>query len=169
MLKLKLLSNTAFASVFGPDGVGNTHVGDKVYVCAANADATLDETGFEALAWVEVGKMGRMGELGVVQNVATYTLWNGSTLKGKGTAAAGDPELEVARDETDAGQIILRSFAAVANSHCMAIRVDKQDGNKKYSRALVMGPSEPQGNADDFDLQVFTLGLVQYPLTPATP
>jgi len=159
---MKGISAVALMAAMANDGVIGTHEGGTLHVCATPATTDLDAAGFAALTWVAVGKVGSVGEFGIVQNIVDYDTWAGTTLKGKGSKRPGDPEVEYARDETDAGQDVLRTACDLATAH--AVKVTKQDGTIFYSRALVAGPSMPQGRGEDADIEVVTLGLVQKPV-----
>lgn len=149
----------------------NTNAGGKLYVCATPQPSALSQAQYEGLTWVEVGGVGNHGETGSSTNMLTYDTW-GSTVvqKTKGLTDAGSPTLEVARDSTDAGQIILRAIALTNFNY--AFKIVKNDaiatggtGTIRYNRGLIAGPTEPQGRNEDFDLEVFTLGLQQLQIT----
>jgi hypothetical protein len=144
------------------DGVIGTNIGGTFAICATPQASDLDAAAFAALTWIVVGKIGSVGEFGVEQPIVDYDTWAGNVLKGKGAKRPGDPEVEYARDELDAGQDALRVAAGLSTAH--AVRVIKQDGTVFYSRALVAGPSMPQGRGEDADIESVTLGLVQIPI-----
>lgn len=157
----------AAAKVAYPVAFLNTNSGSKLYVCATPQAVALDQAGYEALVWVEVKSVGNHGETGSNTNILTYDTWGDDvTQKGKGLTNAGDPEIEVARLPTDPGQIILRN--AALTRYYYAFKIESNDRNVdagtptiRYNRGLVSGPREPNGRTEDFDLEVFTLGLVQ--------
>lgn len=146
----------------------NSNAASKIYVCSTPQNVALDQTGYEALTWVEVGAVGSRGEAGTMTNVLTYNTWNTAVAqKAKGVSDAGSPELEVARLPTDPGQVILRAAAAVGNNNSYAFKELRADGaigatgTVIYNRGLVMGPKRPGGRNEDFDLEVFTLAFQQ--------
>lgn len=148
----------------------NINLGGKFYICATPQTADLDLAAFQALTWVEVGGVGSVGEMGRTQNVPAYDTWNRNTPhKAKGMTDGGNPPVEVARDTADAGQDILRTAASPTERRAYAVKVEHNDkltvpgGSNScfYNRALVTGPTRPQGRAEDFDLEVFTLGMLQ--------
>lgn len=149
----------------------NTNSGSKLYVCATPQSSDLDRAGFEALAWVLVKGVGSHGEVGAQTNILTYDTWDTTVIqKAKGITDAGSPEIEVARDPLDAGQIILRAAAATNLNY--AFKIVRNDAlviggtpTVRYNRGLVVGPREPMGRNEDFDLEVFTLGLQQLQVT----
>jgi hypothetical protein len=150
----------------------STKKGSKVWVCATAQNSDLNQAGYEALTWVQVGKVGNPGDLGATSNLPTYdTLDETVTQKQKGVANAGDPQIEVASVASDAGQIILRTFGDPLNQNNLAIMWERNDmpsggaaNTRIYSRGVVSGPMYPGGGSDDFDLERFTIGLNQIPI-----
>lgn len=145
----------------------NSNAGGKVYICTTAQASDLDQTGYEALTWVEIKGIGSHGETGSSTNILTYDTWDTTVaLKAKGITDAGSPEIEVARISTDAGQDALRAAAATNLNY--AFKMVKNDkltgggtGTVLYNRGLVAGPKRPHGRNEDFDLEVFTLALQQ--------
>ncbi len=121
---------------------------------------------------MQVGKVGNIGDFGASSNMNTYnTLDEPVSQKQKGTANAGDPQIEVASVANDAGQVILRTFGDPLNQNNCAIKIERNDklttgGTNTifYSRGVVSGPLYPGGGSDDFDLERFTIGLNQLPI-----
>lgn len=164
----KLLNTTALSVIASALAFANANAASKMYVCATPQNSDLDQTGFEALVWVEIKGIGSVGETGINTNVLTYDTWDTTvTQKAKGITDAGSPELELARMPTDPGQIILRAAGVVGNNNNYAFKMQRADGTTSsngtviYNRGLVMGPKRPNGRNEDFDLEVFTLGLQQ--------
>jgi hypothetical protein len=148
-----------------------TKKGSKVYVCSTAQNSDLILSAFAALSWVQVGKVGNIGDFGADSAMNSYnTLDEPVTQKQKGTANAGDPQIEVASIATDAGQVILRMFGDPLNQDNMAIKIERNDGGAGftntifYSRGVVSGPLYPGGGSDDFELERYTVGLNQLPL-----
>jgi hypothetical protein len=149
-----------------------TKKGSKIWVCATAQNNDLTQAGYEALVWVQVGKVGNPGDFGATSSLPTYdTLDEAVTQKQKGIANAGDPQIEVASLYDDAGQIILRNFGDPLNQNNMAIKFERNDkpagattNTIIYSRGVVSGPMYPGGGSDDFELERFTIGLNQLPI-----
>jgi hypothetical protein len=149
-----------------------THKGTTIWVCSAVQNSDLTQSGYEALTWVQVGKVGNPGDWGGGSNIPTYpTLDEPVTQKQKGVGNAGDPQIEVAYQPADAGQIILRTFGDPLNANNMAIKKVLNDrpsagtaGTTYYSRGVVSGPISPGGGSDDFVLERYTIGLNQLPI-----
>ena len=142
-----------------------SHAGDQFAISTTAQNADLDQSGFEALTYTAVGNIGSLGEYGISTNALTYDTWNTVVdQKAKGRSNAGDPPLEVARLDSDAGQQAMIVAGAPNYYDAHAYKVTKQDGHIDYLRGLVGGPVSPSGRNEDFDIHVFTLMLVQAPL-----
>jgi len=147
--------------------MGNSMQGSKVYICATSqATAPADATAYAALTWVEIKKVGNMGEVGTTTNMLNYPTW-GDTVqqKAKGINDAGNPTLEVMRDSADSGQDALRT-AALSNLP-YAFKIERNDkltsggtNTLLYNWGLVSGPTRPQGGNEDFDVEIFQLGFM---------
>ena len=149
----------------------STKKGSKVYVCETPQNSDLTASAYAALTWVQVGKVGKVGDFGSDSTINHYdTLDEPVQQKQKGVSNAGDPELEVASIADDPGQDILRTFGDPLNVNNMAIKVERNDAPQGktntvfYSRGVVSGPLYPGGGSDDFDLEKFKIGLNQLPI-----
>lgn len=169
MIRRLLLSTVAaHAPAFA-----NTNAGKKLYVCATAQQVDLDAAAFALLTWVQVKGLGNHGETGSTTNILSYDTWDTDvTQKAKGITDAGSPEIELLNLPTDAGQIILRTAAGTNLNYAFKIEGnDKPDSDPdstptvRYNRGLVTGPRNPNGRNEDFDLEVFTLGLNQRQVT----
>jgi hypothetical protein len=131
-------------------------------------NADLDDhavTGFPGLNYTLVNGVGSVGETGLATNIISYdTLDEDVTQKAKGLTNAGDPEIECRRIAADPGQIAMRAAGAVTNKDNYAFRIVDQDGTIHYNRGLVTGPRRPGGRNEDFELEVYSLGLNQVEL-----
>lgn len=146
-----------------------TNSGGTVAISTAVQNANLTESEFVALTYTDIANVGNLGERGANTNIVSYDTWNTeTTLKGKGITNAGDPQLEVALDLADPGQLAVR-VAAASKSDNYAFKVTRQNGDIQYLRGLVTGPTEPGGRNEDFVLNVFTLALNQLPIDVPAP
>ncbi len=149
----------------------NTNAGAKLYVCATPQPTDLNQAGFEALTWVQCKGVGSFGETGNNTNILTYDTWDTDVVqKAKGMTDAGSPEIELARDPDDPGQVILRAQALTNLNYAFKTVLNDAPepggtGTTRYNRGLVGGPRNPQGRNEDFDLEIFTLGLQQRQIT----
>jgi hypothetical protein len=129
--------------------------------------ADLVQSGYEALDWTEVKDVGNIGQTGMDTNVVSYnTLATEVSQKQKGISNAGDPEIEVARNPTDPGQIAMR--AAAATKYNYALKIEDADAPDDltsntiyYNRGIISGPFRPNGRNEDFILETFRCGLNQ--------
>lgn len=139
-----------------------TNKGSTHWVCATPQPNDLDLAGYEALTWVQVKKVGSFGETGRNTNIVSYdTLDTVVSQKDKGITNAGDPPMEVARIYDDPGQIIMRTAGAPDDDDIYAMKEVKRDTTVIYRRGIITGPVRPGGRNEDFDLEVYNIGLVQ--------
>lgn len=145
----------------------NTNAASTLWMCATAQQGDLTQSQYEGLSWVQVKYVGSHGETGPQTNILTYDTWDTTvSQKAKGITDAGSPEIELARTPTDPGQIILRAAAKTNLNYAFKIvRNDKVSVSGTptiiYNRGLVVGPRRPNGRNEDFDLEIFTLGLQQ--------
>lgn len=139
--------------------------GKQLWISTTPQPAALDEhaaTGYPSLTYTQVRGVGSIGETGIQTNPLTYDTMDEDVVdKAKGMTNAGDPEVECKRIAADPGQIALRAAGAITVKQPYAFRIVDQDGTIHYNRGLVMGPRRPGGRNEDFELEVFTLALVQ--------
>jgi hypothetical protein len=86
--------------------------------------------------------------------------------KNKGITNAGDPMVECARTIADNGQKAMRAAGATKLYYAFKILDDDMPpagahGSIYYNIGLVVGPVRPNGRNEAFNLENFTLGLVQ--------
>ncbi|HFF6004468.1 hypothetical protein [Stenotrophomonas maltophilia] len=147
-----------------------TNAGSKLFICVLPQNADLTATEFAALTFVQVKKVGSIGERGINTNVVQYdTLDTLVALKGKGITNAGDPQIEVAEDLKDPGQVAMRAAGAPDVPDTYAFKIERADGSIEYLRGLVTGPNVPGGRNEDFILNTYTLGLNQVPVVVDAP
>lgn len=164
----KFLLTSAMVPLLNTLAFANTNAASHFYVCATPQNVNLLQADCEALTWVEVKSLGSRGETGKKTNIVNYDTWDTTvTQKAKGITDAGSPTVEVARIPTDPGQIIMRAAGAVGNNNNYAFKELRSDGTTatngtvRYNRGLVTGPTSPGGKNEDFDLEVYMLGLNQ--------
>lgn len=152
--------------------MAKTLAGSKLYVCATAQNSDLNAAAFAALTWVEVGNVGNIGQTGTETNLVSYNeLSTLVTQKAKGVADGGSPPIECARNPTDAGQIIMRTISSNTDTNNYAFKHEKNDAPSgftntiHYYRGVCVGPTRPNGGVEDFDLEVFMLGLNQAEVT----
>lgn len=144
--------------------MADTNAGGRVYICETPKPTDLTQEQFEALTWVEVGKVGSVGETGTETNIVSYDLLSTEvTQKQKGITNARDTPIEVARDLTDAGQLAMRAAALTKYQYAMKFEDDDAPSagytnTITYRRGVITGPTRAGGRNEDFILDVFTLG-----------
>lgn len=147
-----------------------TNSGSKLSICVLPQNEDLTETAFAALTYVQVKKVGNVGERGITTNIVTYDTWDTAVaLKGKGISNAGDPEVEMARDLADPGQTAMRAAGQPDVQDAYAFKVERPSGEIEYLRGLVTGPRTPGGRNEDFVLHVYSLALNQVPVEVPAP
>jgi hypothetical protein len=148
---------------------GVTNLAGKFWISTSAENADLDQSGFDALGYVQVPNLGTHGDTGMDQNVVSYSTWDKTVLqKGKGEANAGDPDVEFL-DVTSAGMTAMEAAAVVTVTDSYAFKVEWADGSLEYNRGVVTGPRRPKGANEDFKRVIFKLGLQQAPVLVAAP
>lgn len=144
--------------------------GSKLYICATAQAADLNQAGYEALTWVEIGNVVTFPDFGVTDNIVSQN-YIGSTVtqKQKGYRTASDTEIVVGRDYENAGQDALRTAAGTSLNY--AFKMESSDSPSasltntiRYSRGVVGGPNFTGGEGEAFDNETFQLGLNQAPI-----
>lgn len=164
----RFLLSALVCSSLVPVAFANSNAGSKLYIASVSVgDSDLSQADYEALSWIEIKAMGNLGETGSKTNILNYDTWDTKVIqKAKGLIDAGSPTIEVARLPFDQGQSALRAAAKTNLNY--AFKIARNDavtvggvGTVIYHRGLVSGPTRPGGKNEDFDLEVFTLGLQQ--------
>ena len=106
-----------------------SHIGKRLFVAQA-LPATNDDTGFEALTWVEVKGVQVLPQLGVTHaNIDVPDLSSGFTRGVKGASTGNDSTMTVRKIAADAGQVDLRELAdAGGTSGVGSIKIVKASG-----------------------------------------
>lgn len=149
--------------------MSNTNKGRKVYICATVKPTDLTQEQFEALTWVQVGKVGNVGDFGRQTNIVSYTTLDTEyQQKSKGISNAGDPVIECSRSYNDAGQVIMRTAGAPTARYSYALKIEENDkptadytNTIHYVRGKVAGPVNLGGGNEDFVREQYTIGLEQ--------
>lgn len=142
-----------------------------LYVCATAQNNTLNTAGFEALTWVEIGKIVTLPQVGFEANIVTQNYVNTDfSTDAKGFVNGIATEVVVGRDPADAGQDILRT--AANSRHKYAFKREYSDATSsttatiKYFRALVSSDLDAGGGGEEFDNQSFGIKITaQKPIT----
>lgn len=146
--------------------MASTLKGRTLYVCTTPQPDDLDLAAYKALTYVKVNGVGSVGATGTSDNIVTYDEMDSDVLpKAKGISNAGDPQIEVSRRPSDAGQIAMRAAGVTKLTYAFKILDGDSDvgidPTTSFLRAVVGGPSKPNGRQESFNLEVYTLGVVQ--------
>lgn len=114
----------------------------------ATLPATHDSAGFAALVdWTEVGEITDLGEFGREYNLVTHSpLKDRRIVKRKGSFNDGSITLQMARDVTDAGQVLLQT--AQDDDASYSVMITFQDATVVYTTAQVMSYKTSVGSVD---------------------
>ena len=133
------------------ESLARTASGIKLYI-TASTPATYNKAGYEALTWnTEVGEVTNIGEYGKVYNLVTHTVVSDRrTFKRKGLYNSGSLALQLARAESDAGQILLK--AAAGSDSCYSFKLEFDSGvvsdEADYFQGMVMSYTTNVGSGD---------------------
>lgn len=136
-----------------------TSAGTILSVCA-NAPATFNQAGYEALSWTEAGEVDNLGEFGRIYELLTRKpLASRGTIKRKGSYDEGGLPLQLAYDKNDAGQTILLTASTIDNP--ISCRIVTPDSTDFYFEAMVMSFKWSAPTSSSFfmcmvDLQITT-------------
>lgn len=155
--------------------MSGTGSGRKIYISNAfvpNAD--LDQSGFEALTYVEIGRVGSFANVSMSTNYPTYGLLNSDVAdKQKGLTTPGDTSCELRPLATDPGQVLLNAASLTRSS--WAFKIEENDAPNSsstnsimYYRAVVGVPEQGLGGSDDFRTESFPIGIQQLPVKVAS-
>lgn len=106
---------------------------------STDAPATYDEAGFSALTWTEVGEVTAIPEHGDTYNPVEHKpIKDRNTQVVKGGRARSEFTVPMARDLSDAGQIILRDHTSGTKVDLPAsFKFEYPDGSVEYTQSLV--------------------------------
>ena len=118
----------------------------------ATAPATLDEAGYEAGTYTEVGSIDKIGGLGATFAKVEFQPLKGAKQKFKGSVDYGSLAPSMALDPDDAGQVLLTTAANDATQKLYYFKVTLQDGSKRYFGGRVFGMPETIDTADSVNM-----------------
>jgi hypothetical protein len=126
--------------------VTSTSAGTTIALTSA-APATLDETGYAALALTLIGGVESIAPFGAQTAVNSFQPLAGAQEKHKGASNYGTLQLPIALDTADAGQALLQVAAAPGNDAAYSVRIMFPNGDMRFFRARVFGFQETPGSA----------------------
>ncbi|ACB83557.1 hypothetical protein Mpop_5468 (plasmid) [Methylorubrum populi BJ001] len=128
----------------------------KVRIGTTKPAAALAD--YEADTYTPIAGLTDIGEFGdEFEEIKFNTIEDGRTHKLKGSADAGNWDVEVARNPNDPGQIALRA-AAKSSDGVFNFHVELADGTDFYFRGNVMAGKNSFGS-NDVNKQKFTVGI----------
>ena len=124
-------------------------VGTTVGLVAAQP-ATEDAAGYGALTFVTVGEVTNIGESGGSAQVATFTpVESGTVNKRKGSIDYGTASLSIAKDASDAGQVLLKAgFDGTDRSTIHSFAITEDGGEVTYFMGLISSFTTARGDAN---------------------
>jgi hypothetical protein len=139
--------------------------GTKVYIAPSQASTPANAAAYAALTWTEIGMVRSTPSYGDKANIITNAVvGDGRNRKTKGVRDAGDTEIVVYPDPTDAGQSAL--IAAEATNNIYPFKILKPDrlnatgtDGVDYFMALVASKNEAGGENDTTVTKTFALGV----------
>lgn len=146
--------------------------GSTVFICETAQSSDLDQSGFEALTWVEAVNVGTLPDYGRAQDEQTYPTLNNGVLKGKGPVNYGSGDFDISREGTNLGR---DAFAAAALTELdYAVKIVGPDAVSgattatiDYLRGQISGPVVPGGGPDQKKLHRFSYYITQHlPVAP---
>lgn len=115
---------------------------------SAAAPATYDASGYNALTWTAIGEITNLGEFGrEFAEILHKPIGTRATRKLKGSYNEGSLDLQLALDNDDAGQILMK--AASLSDNAYSFKVLAQNGDKYFFPGLVMQWKRGFGAVDD--------------------
>lgn len=124
----------------------NTSAGSTLSISAASP-ATYNQAGFTALTFTEVGELTNLGEFGREYALVTHNpVGDRRTIKRKGSFNEGSITLEMALDNDDAGQVLLK--AAADSDMSYSFKVTTQNGDVYFFSAQTMSFRVSVGTVD---------------------
>lgn len=115
----------------------------------ATKPATYDKAGFEGagMTYTPVGEITDLGSWGREYNLVSHNaIGDRRTKKLKGSYNDGQIQLQLGRDASDAGQVLLNT--ALNDDSDYYFKVTFQDGEVQYFAAQVMSYTTEAGNVD---------------------
>ncbi len=124
-----------------------TAAGSKLAITAA-VPATQDANGAAALSYITVGQVEQLGTFGSTTEVVNFQPLDGPLQKYKGPSNSGAIQPQLAHDDEDAGQTLLRTAADDKSSKLYWFRVTLPNGARRFFGGRVFGYPETVGAAN---------------------
>lgn len=135
----------------------HTSAGTVLYL-SAGVPTTYDASGFSALTWTALGELTDAGEVGKEYALVTHNpLATRRTEKFKGSYNNGSMALQLARDSSDAGQVLAKT--AAGSDAPYSVKIVYQNSDIEYSQAMVMSYKTSIGSIDQMTGASITLEI----------
>lgn len=136
--------------------------GAKFYVCTTAQNSDLDQAGFEALTFVEAGKVVEHGSIAATESDLSIDLWGTNFRQHrKGIKDGGSTTLMISYDPDDAGEAALDSAAATDDEYAFKIDLGDNAGGTSntilYYRGPITIPTYELGNTEAFVNKTYTI------------
>ena len=128
--------------------MGSTTATGTAIAISAAVPATQTEAGYTALTFTEIGGVEKLGPIGANVSKITFQPLKGALEKHKGPADYGSLSPTMAHDETDAGQVLLRTASEPGNNALYAFKVTYPNGAIRYFQARVFGYQDTAEGAE---------------------
>lgn len=149
-----------------------TVAGTEISISAATP-ATFNATGYAALTYSLIGEITDGGQHGRTYNVVNHNpIATRGTQKFKGSFNEGQKTLQLAVDDDDAGQTLVK--AALNSDQDYSFKVEYQDGGIDYFQAKVTSWQKATAGVDSMKSATVTLeittnkqgvGIIEVPST----
>ena len=147
----------------------------KLYISSEDVTDELNQTEFEALTWVEIGRVIGEPEFGIATNMVDLPyITTNVQKKAKGLSTASTSEISVGVDHDDLGQIELLEAGATAYLFGRGFKLESNDkldatgtNTTRYSYGKVAGPNFNGGEAEERDIDTYSIALEQEPVIVA--
>jgi hypothetical protein len=144
----------------------------KLYISEEDVTSELDKTAYEALTWVEIGRVIGEPAFGFDTNMVDLPYVTTTVQKkAKGFSTAATGELTVGVDHDDLGQIELLEAGAPDYTFGRGFKLESNDklnatgtNTIRYSYGKVAGPNLNSGGGEDRDVDTYSVGLEQAPI-----
>ncbi len=137
--------------------------GGTLAICAAPQNTDLTQVQFEALTYINIGRIVTMPQIGITTNIVQQDYVNTAiSQKQKGVLSGNDTEIVVGNDALDAGQDALRAAAGTKANYAFVRTYTEVTGTgfvatKRYFRALVGEAMDAGGGVEDFENETFPI------------
>lgn len=140
-----------------------TNKGAVLRISTTPVTTALDQAGFDALSYTDIGKVVTRPSFGSTANIISIeTLDTEIVEKQKGIESGNDSEIVVRADDADAGQIALRAAAAAQNVYALQFEFNNSLGTNGTTLSglfIIGGSGSPGGGNEDFDTENYSAAM----------